>query len=265
MRSLRACWKLLRAVACALSGWRLVRFSFPGFTPQQRAECVQRWARDMLAVFGIQVVVQGTPPGHGPLLVVINHLSWLDILAVHAAQHVRFVAKSTIRHWPVLGLMTTGAGTVYIERERPRDALRVVHHMAEALQEGDLIAVFPEGTTGDGKELLPFHANLLQAAISAKAPVLPVALRFAETATGETSFAPSYIGDESLLQSVWRTLRAPPLTAFVNFGEPQGPLGRDRRAWSEALREDVAHLHSLTFPLSRNPIPQKNSAPKGAD
>ncbi|MDM0114959.1 lysophospholipid acyltransferase family protein [Variovorax sp. J22R133] len=247
MRSLLACWKLLRAIACAFSGWCTIRFTFARLTPEQRAERVQSWARDMLGVFGIQVVVQGTPPGHGPMLVVINHLSWLDILAVHAAQHVRFVAKSNIRHWPMLGMMSTGAGTVYIERERPRDALRVVHHMAEALKQGDLIAVFPEGTTGDGRELLPFHANLLQAAISSGAPVLPAALRFAESATGQTSFAPSYIGDESLLDSVWRTLCAPPLTAFVRFGEPQDPQGRDRRVWAQSLHADIDRLRSLTM------------------
>ena len=247
MRSLVACWKLLYAIAYAFKGWCTIRFTFSRLTPDQRAKCVQDWARGMLGVFGIQVVVQGTPPGHGPMLVVINHLSWLDILAVHVAQHVRFVAKSNIRHWPMLGMMSAEAGTLFIERERPRDALRVVHHMAEAMRGGDLIAVFPEGTTGDGRELLPFHANLLQAAISAGAPVLPAALRFAETSTGETSFAPSYIGDDSLLDSVWRTLCAPPLTAFVRFGEPQEPQGRDRRAWAESLHGDIDALRRQTI------------------
>ena len=102
-------------------------------------------------------------------------------------------------------------------------------------------------STSDGRALLPFHANLLQAAISSGAPVLPAALRFAESATGETSFAPSYIGDERLLDSVWRTLRAPPLTAFVRFGEPQSPQGRDRRMWAQTLHADIDTLRSQTL------------------
>ena len=88
-----------------------------------------------------------------------------------------------------------------------------VSDMQEALERGEVLAVFPEGTTSDGREMLPFHANLLQAAVAAKAPVQPVGLRFADKATGATSFAPSYIGDETLVGSIWRTLRAPAIAA----------------------------------------------------
>ena len=242
MRALVGCWKLARAVAHALGGWWTIRFVFPRLTQAERNARVQQWAGEMLAVLGIRLVVHGTPPLHGPLLLVANHLSWLDILAVHAARHVRFVSKAGVRHWPLIGTLATGAGTLYIERERRRDALRVVHHMTESLGQGDLIAVFPEGTTTDGRTLLPFHANLLQAAISANAPVQPAALRFADAATGETSFAPRYIDDDNLVASLWRTLCAPPLVAILRFGTPQAPGGRERRAWAAALHAEVRAL-----------------------
>jgi 1-acyl-sn-glycerol-3-phosphate acyltransferase len=242
MRAFVACWKLARAIAHALGGWWTIRFVFPRLTPDQRSATVQRWAADMLAVLGIRLEVHGTPPAHGPMLLVANHLSWLDILAIHAARHVRFVAKAGVRHWPLIGTLATGAGTLYIERERRRDALRVVHHMTEALREGDLIAVFPEGTTTDGSTLLPFHANLLQAAISANAPAQPAALRFADAATGATSLAARYIDDDNLVASLWRTLRAPPLVAIVRFGAPQPSSGRERRAWALALHAEVRDL-----------------------
>jgi 1-acyl-sn-glycerol-3-phosphate acyltransferase len=93
---------------------------------------------------------------------------------------------------------------------------------------------------------LPFHANLLQAAISSGAPVLPAALRFADAATGETSQAPRYIDDDSLLTSLWNTLRAPPLLAIVRFGEPQDSHGRERRGWAQSLHEDVQQLRRET-------------------
>ena len=247
MRNLSACWKLLRAIAHALSGWWTIRSTFDRLTPQQRGEKVQRWAREMLEVLGIRLVVQGTPAAHGPMLLVCNHLSWLDILAIHGAQHARFVSKAEVRRWPLIGSLATGAGTLYIERERRRDAVRVVHHMTEALRNGDLVAIFPEGTTSDGHGLLPFHANLLQAAISSGAPVQPAALRFADAATGESSAAARYIDDDSLATSLWRTLQAPPLLAIVRFGEPQSAQGRERRTWARSLHEDVQQLRRDTL------------------
>lgn len=246
VHSLKACWRLLHAVVHALAGWWTIRFTFPGLSQPERNARVQAWSKRMLGIMGITLKVQGTPPSGGPVLLICNHLSWLDITCIHAARHVRFVSKSDVKGWPLIGTLSTGSGTLYIERERRRDALRVVHHMTEALRNGDMIGVFPEGTTSDGRGLLPFHANLLQAAISSGAPVLPAALRFADAATGETSQAPRYIDDDSLLASLWNTLRAPPLLAIVRFGEPQDPHGRDRRAWAQSLHEDVQQLRRET-------------------
>lgn len=244
MRVLRAMWRLLLALAHALGGWWTIVFTFPRLSPAQRDARVNRWARQMLRVLGIELRLQGTPPAGGPMLLVANHISWLDILVMHAARHCRFVSKADVKHWPLIGTLATGAGTLYIERESRRDAMRVVHHMAQALREGDVLAVFPEGTTSDGGAILPFHANLMQAAISAGAPVQPVALSFVDTATQQPSFAPSYVGDDTLVGSLWRTLTAAPFAAVVVFGEPQHAQGRDRRAWAQALREAVIGLRA---------------------
>ena len=202
MRALRAAGRLLHALAHALAGWCTIRFTFPRLTPAEREQRVQQWASRMLGILGIELRLDGTPAPTGPVLLVANHISWLDILVMHAARHCRFVSKSEVAHWPLLGTLATGAGTLYIERESRRHVMRVVHHMAEALRAGDVLAVFPEGTTSDGRTLLPFHGNLIQAAISAKAPVQPVALAFLDARTGAPSFAPSYVGDETLLGSL---------------------------------------------------------------
>lgn len=242
MRSLSAAVRLMRAIGHALAGWWIVRSRFPKLSPAEQQAQVQQWAGRMLAIMGIRLQVLGTPPAQGPVLLVCNHLSWLDIVVIHAARHVRFVSKSGVRHWPLIGPMASAAGTLYIERERRRDAMRVVHRMTEALRAGDIIAVFPEGTTSDGRGLLPFHANLLQAALSSGAPVQPAALRFADAQSGETSSAPRYVDDDSLVASLWNTLKAPPLLAIVRFGEPQLPEGRDRRGWARSLHADVQEL-----------------------
>ena len=105
--------------------------------------------------------------------------------------------------------------------------------------------MFPEGTTGDGITLLHFHANLVQSAIDAGVSIQPVGLRFLDAATGDTSFAPSYVGDETLMGSIWRTLSAPPLKTVVVFGEPQSAQGRHRRVWAQTLRADIEQLRLL--------------------
>lgn len=242
MRALGAPWRLLRVLAHGLHGWLVIRLAFPRWPQQRRDARVQVWARDTLRILGIPLKVEGQPPLQGPVLLVANHLSWLDILVLHAARHCRFVAKSEVRRWPLIGALATGGGTLYIERDKRRDAMRVVHHVAAGLKAGDVVAVFPEGTTTDGRQLLPFHGNLIQAAISAGVPVQPVGLRFVDRKTGRDSQGPLYIGDDTLVGSLWRTLAGPPFTARVRFGEPQTQDGRSRREWAADLREEVDKL-----------------------
>ncbi len=242
MGSWIAVWKFLRGLWHVLRGLWTIWLRFPQLSAEQREMRVQAWALQFLALWGIHLQVVGQPVAQGPALMVANHISWLDILVIHAARHCRFVSKSDIRAWPLVGLLATGAGTLYIERSKRRDALRMVKDMADAMRKGDVVAVFPEGTTSDGRALLPFHANLIQAAIEADAPVQPMSLKFIDAQTGETSFAPCYIGDDTLIGSVWRTLKAGRIEAVVHFGQPQAAQGRDRRAWAQDLRQDILRL-----------------------
>ncbi|OYU11923.1 MAG: 1-acyl-sn-glycerol-3-phosphate acyltransferase [Comamonadaceae bacterium PBBC1] len=242
MNFVMAIWKFLRGLWHVFMGMWTIYARFPQLSPEQREARVQAWALQFLALWGIHLKVLGQPVVNGPALIVANHISWLDILVMHAARHCRFVSKSDIRDWPLVGMLATGAGTLYIERTSRKDALRMVKDMAEAMKNGDVVAVFPEGTTSDGRELLPFHANLIQAAIAAEAPVQPVSLKFVDAATGQPSLAPCYIGDDTLVGSMWRTLSAPAIIAVVHFGEPQAANGRDRRAWAQDLRKDIIGL-----------------------
>ena len=242
MKFLRASWRLLRLLGHIAKGLWIVALRFPSLSPDQQHARVQVWSMELLTHAGISLRILGQPPVTGPVMLVANHISWLDIPVMHAARHCRFVSKSDVQGWLLIGTLATAAGTLYIERTSRRDALRMVRSMQEALERGEVLAVFPEGTTGDGREMLPFHANLLQAAVAAQAPVQPVGLRFLDGIGGATSDAPSFVGDESFLGSVWRTLKAPGITAVVHFGAPERALGRDRRAWSQALHAAVDAL-----------------------
>ena len=237
MRTLRAVWRLLACVACTFQGALICGLVFPFLKPPQRMQTVGRWSTRMLNALGVSLRVSGTPRP-GATLFVSNHISWLDILAVNAVQPVRFVSKADVRHWPLLGWLVACGGTLFIERERKRDALRVVHLVADALKHGEKVAVFPEGTTGDGHALLPFHANLLQAAIATETPVQAIALRFSD-AQHAVSPAVAFLGDTTLAQSFWQVVMATDLCAQVRMLAPQATRHLDRRALSEKLRDEI--------------------------
>lgn len=232
---MRAVWRLARLVPHVLHGLWIVKRRFELLTAAERHQLIQWWSLKTLRLLGIALKSDGQalPEGH---LVVANHVSWLDIAAVHAVlPQARFVSKADVKHWPLVGALVEGAGTLFIERASKRDALRVVHQAAAALQVGDCVAVFPEGTTGAGAELLPFHANLLQAAIATEAPVLPVVLRWHEP--GERfSTAARFIGDTTLVQSLWRIASARGVGVDVQILPSVATEGQERRALGEALR-----------------------------
>lgn len=240
--NLRALWRVLRVLAHVAKGAWIVALHFPRLNEEKQHAHVQAWAATLLVRAGVRLEVRGQPPVKGPVLVVSNHISWLDIPMMHAARHCRFISKSDVKGWPIIGPLATAAGTLYIERSSRRDALRMISSMQQAFERGEILAVFPEGTTGDGRELLPFHSNLLEAAVLCDAPVLPVGLRFIDGATGATSYAATYVGDETLLGSIWRVLGADELVAVVHYGEPQRAQGRDRRIWTQDLHAEVDRL-----------------------
>ena len=244
MNRVKAVVKLARALLHILIGFFTILLVFPRLGAEQRQLRTQAWSLAMLHCIRIQLIVKGNPALNGPLLLVANHMSWLDITALHAARFCRFVSKADIKKWPFIGMLASGIGTLFIERESRRDAMRVVHHMTASLQAGDVLGVFPEGTTTDGTALLPFHANLFQAAIAANAPVQPVALQFIDMTTGLRSVAPCYVGDDTLAQSVWRTLTTPNIAVVITFGEPQWAEGRDRRVLASAMQQAVADLQN---------------------
>jgi 1-acyl-sn-glycerol-3-phosphate acyltransferase len=243
-KSFIAVFRLSRLGLHLLHGLLVVNWHFPRWHHHQKSERIQAWAQSSLALLSIDLKVNGSPPSNGPLLLVANHVSWLDIVVLLASCPCRFVSKSEIGEWPVVGTLTRAVGTLFITRSSRRDALRVVHQMAEKLHSdsGMVLAIFPEGTTSNGLQVLPFHANLFQAAIAANAPVQTVALRFEEAASGQTSLAACYIDEDTFLGSVWRTLTAPRQRVVLSFGSTQHGGGRNRQAWAADAHTEVTGM-----------------------
>ncbi|KAA0889232.1 1-acyl-sn-glycerol-3-phosphate acyltransferase [Pusillimonas sp. ANT_WB101] len=177
---------------------------FPLVSQRLRASVTQGWSRALMRFCGIRVVVKGDPCTSQPFMLVANHVSWVDIFVVNSVCPTSFVAKSEIRRWPLLGWLAAGTGTVFIQRGMRSALSKASNQIKERLERGHVVGLFPEGTTSPGFDVGPFHSSLFQVAIEAGIDIQPVALRFLHG--GERSDYVSFVGEQSLLQNIWRLL-----------------------------------------------------------
>ncbi|MHB1402261.1 MAG: lysophospholipid acyltransferase family protein [Thiobacillus sp.] len=216
-------------------GMTAAGLAFPLFSPAQRDRFIMAWSRRLLKVLGVRVRTTPAPSLPGGALLVCNHVSWLDIYLIYAAQRVHFVSKSEVRAWPVAGWLAHKTGTLFLERGRRADTARVNTEMRALMQSGAWVAVFPEGTTSDGRGLRRFLPSLLQPAIELNCPIVPAALQY-RSLDNAYSAAPAYIDEMSLWQSLMRIVSEPGLIAELQFGEPILPNGHRRDLAAQAER-----------------------------
>lgn len=201
----------------------------------------RRWLRRLMRIMGIRFVVRGEPVSGGQVIV-CNHVSWLDIPLVGAALTSRFVAKSDIKNWPLIGFIARAIGTFFIRRGAG-GSKPLLDKLKPHLQQGGSVVIFPEGTTTNGQNVLPFHPRLFQAALDCQALVQPVALRYGQTEKGE-DIAP-FIGDDTLVAHIARMLRSPGLTAELVYCAPLHPEHySDRQTMAQDAEEAIRRVVS---------------------
>lgn len=233
IRTLHAVW----LVSCALATGV---FRYPGWAPSHQRHYVRSWSRRLLRALGIRLVVHGhlSEAQHHNLLVVANHISWLDIFVLHAVHPTRFVAKAELASWPVFGFLIRRSGTIFLERARRHDTARVNRNISEALAGGDCIGVFPEGTTSEGRAVMRFHASLLQPIVDAGGHVQPIALRYLE-ADGSFAAAPAYVDDMPFFTCFWSIVGSRNLQVAVWLYPLLDAATAHRRELAHAARESI--------------------------
>ncbi len=237
---LRIGFGLIRVCVHLTLGFAIIVTTFGLISEDRRRALIHWWSRRVLLICGITVRVRGAPlETHRGAMLVLNHISWTDIYVVHAVRPVRFVAKSEIRSWPLIGYLCDRTGTLFIERGRRKAVHQVNQQIAQVLRDGGVVGIFPEGTTSDGTNLLPFHANLIQAAIDAERPVQPVALRYFKP-RGGIAEAASYIGDTSLFESICMILDDAPIIARATILPCIETTGLTRHEVAQAARKAIA-------------------------
>lgn len=244
-------WTRITRLALHLArGLAITALLFPLQSTQRRKREVEHWSLQLLGLLGVRLFLHGMPPPYAarPLMLVANHVSWLDIFAINAIVPARFVAKSEVRSWPLVGWLCARAGTLFIERARRHGTARINGAVGNALRAGDVLAVFPEGTTTDGSTVLKFHASLLEPALEADAVVQPIALRF-ERSDGTLCTEAAYDGDKSLWDTLLGMTSQREILAHVCFLEPIPPGEQHRRDLAREAREAIV----LTlFPEARD-------------
>lgn len=243
--------RLVGVVVVVLAGLLILGGIFPWIGLARRQSLTMRWSRALLATLGVAARVSGPPPGPSDgVMLVANHLSWLDPFLVLAHCPAHFVAKSEVRTWPVLGWLAAQSGTLFIERERRQDVRRISACFTGLLRKGRNVALFPESTTGDGTLLHSFKPALLQAACTARATLCPVAIRYIDAA-GYPHPAPVWVGEMSFAESILRIAGARGILAELIFCPCLSGAGQSRREL--ALGAEIAIASALSLPAPHIP------------
>jgi 1-acyl-sn-glycerol-3-phosphate acyltransferase len=214
----------------------------------QKKQLIQNWSKKLLSILNIQLKVV-TPP-HASLdhsLIVANHISWLDIFVLNSIRPMRFISKSEVRDWPLIGWFAEKSGTLFIAREKRSDTVRLVQIAAEALEQGQQIAFFPEGTTTDGTKLKPFSTALLQTAIKVNGSIQPAAIRYRDSKNA-ISMGAIFVDDMSIVDSLLRMFKQPVTIAEITFTEAIPVKNKTRRELGAEAEKAIAQTLALPLP-----------------
>ncbi len=233
----------VRVFIHVLAGVFTLSFLFPFIGRTQKDRKIKLWSKRLLRIFNLKLVATGLEQvTTSPALFAANHISWLDIHAINACKPIRFVAKSEVKSWPIFGWMAKQLGTVFIRRDSTRHARKVVEQVAGVLKT-ESICIFPEGTSTNGAQVLPFKSNLFESALIAKCPIYPLSIRYIDQKTGLLTDSPAFVGDMGLLQSMSRVIGSRGLTVHLEFLIPYCETdsgGAGRKAVAAYCQESIA-------------------------
>ena len=229
----------LSLVCCCLTE-AILRSPFARSNADSRSDVLHRWNRRILKSIGIEVAVCGPIPARG--LIASNHLSYLDILVLSATARCFFVSKSEVKSWPLVGWIAALTGTVFVDRSRRIPTHNLQPQMQERLESGELLVLFPEGTSSDGGGLLPFHSSFFESAVAADAPITATYLSYElPEYEGDPKLEVCYWGDMILLPHLMKLLTKTKVRATVRFAR-ESQMFSDRKQAAREIHRRVREL-----------------------
>jgi 1-acyl-sn-glycerol-3-phosphate acyltransferase len=233
------------------SAFVILRFVWPRAQARRRHIIAVRWSKALLAILAIRVHCRGRRPPRGRegALIAANHVSWADIFVIASVRHTRFIAKAEIRDWPLAGWLAERTGTIFVRRARRLDTARINTLVHDALEGGECVTLFPEGTTTEGDRVLKFHSSLFEPAVANRALVHPAAVHY-ENPDGTPLTSAAYVGDLSFGQSLRQVIRTRETIVRLAFAEPIDTRGLSRHAVAAEAHRRVTGLLGLTTDAS---------------
>lgn len=227
-------------------GVAVVMVLFPWLSEKNRLRIERRWHRRLMGILNVRIRHKGVHPENiaQNVLLVSNHISWLDIYVLNSLRPLKFVSKMEVLSWPVIGWLARQTGTLFIDRSRRHDTARVNDEVSVVLSRGGCVAIFPEGTTSNGGELKPFHSSLLQPAVLSQSLVQPAAIRYVHD-DGSLNIAPAYIDDITFGQSLAMVLSEKVIHVEVELLPPIPAHGKVRRDLAHEARISIAKALNL--------------------
>ena len=236
--------KYLRLLHAFTRAFWILWIKFPHLSRERKLEEIKVWSQQTLKIIGIHVLHETTlmhiEKSDAPLMLVANHVSWVDALIIQSIQPSIFVAKSEVKHWPIVGSIATACGVVFVDRGSPSSARRMVDEVSSALHHGYCVAGSPEGTSSEGNTVSLFHANLFEAAINHHIHVQPLAIRYTNPHTGQLCLKAAFIGDIGFVQSLHQVMTSDGIHAKVHAGEILSPQGHSRRTLAHLSHRSVS-------------------------
>lgn len=228
-----------------VSGLLTIGLVFPWVGRSGRLGLKRHWSRVLLALCGVKARVLGEPVRQGAVLWAVNHVSWLDIFVLNVVRPTAFVAKQEIRHWPLIGWLAAGADTIFIERGFRHAVHRVGLAMKLRFERDQAVGLFPEGTTSEGLDVMAFYANLFEPSRQPGVAVQPVALRYFYR--DQRSALPAFVGEESLVQNLWRLLGTTGVSVELVFLPPVSQADEEKPMRAELAKMTRAAIRDAVL------------------
>ena len=224
----------------------LLSLVYPRLAHAKQRAMLRWWSAKLLGILNVTTRLEGPVPSRKEKgsMIAANHVSWLDIFLISSVRPTRFIAKSEIRDWGLVGWIVDRSGTLFIRRDQLRDMARINGIVHAALAEGDCVGLFPEGITTEGDVLLRFHSALFEPAVANEAHIHAAAIRY-ERIDGSLCREASFRGERTFMESLRLIIGEPRLVAHIRFAPAFEPAGARRREVAREAHERVARLLDL--------------------
>lgn len=227
-----------------------LRWGANWFYTKQGARSVQKWFKQGSRILGLKIQLSGSSSLHSSILV-SNHISWLDIVAIAASSPVTFVSKSDLASWPIVGILAKSSGTVFIKRGSLFSMHQTMNQLVDILELDRSIIFFPEGTTTRGENVKKFNSGLFETAYKSSSPVQPVTISYYRDCLPDRDTAP-YVDDDHFLKHLWTHLFRGKLHVQIDFLDEIQPKKHSRRFLADICHSRITEVLNTSVMLTRD-------------